>query len=51
VGDPYAATAAKGARYAAEAAARIGAFLIDLDAADPDDLYEGPPPPRSGAVT
>ncbi|HEX6068772.1 MAG TPA: creatininase family protein [Longimicrobiaceae bacterium] len=48
VGDPYAATAGKGARYAAEAAARIGAFLIDLAAADPADLYEDPSPSDSG---
>lgn len=40
VGDPRAATAAKGERYAAAVAARIGAFLTDLAAADPERLYE-----------
>jgi len=40
VGDPAAATAEKGARYFDDVTARIGRFLIDLAAADPDDLYE-----------
>jgi creatinine amidohydrolase len=39
VGDPKAATAEKGARYVAAVAARIAAFLVELAAADPDDLY------------
>jgi creatinine amidohydrolase len=39
VGDPKAATAEKGARYVAAVAARIADFLVELAAADPDDLY------------
>ena len=40
VGNPAAATAAKGARYADAVAERIAGFLRDLAAADLDDLYE-----------
>src|SRR5690606_2456883 len=40
VGDPSAATAEKGDRYFTDVTARIGRFLIDLAAADPDDLYQ-----------
>lgn len=40
VGDPRAATAAKGARYFDAVVPRIGDFLVDLAAADPDDLYK-----------
>jgi creatinine amidohydrolase len=43
VGDPRAATAAKGAAYIAAVVERVGRFLIELAAADPDDLYEDPP--------
>jgi creatinine amidohydrolase len=39
VGDPRAATAAKGERFLAAATTRIGEFLVELAAADPDDLY------------
>jgi creatinine amidohydrolase len=45
VGDPRAASAEKGARYAAAVAERIGGFLVELAAADPDDLYEDGPAP------
>ena len=40
VGNPAAASAAKGARYADAVAERIAGFLIDLAAADLDELYE-----------
>jgi creatinine amidohydrolase len=40
VGDPAAATAAKGAAYVEAVSARIGDFLVELAALDPDDLYE-----------
>ena len=40
IGDPRAATAAKGERYAQAVAERLGGFLIELAAADPADLYE-----------
>ncbi|HET7024582.1 MAG TPA: creatininase family protein [Gemmatimonadales bacterium] len=40
VGDPRAATAAKGAAYFAAVAARIGTFLSELAAADLDAFYE-----------
>ncbi len=40
IGSPAAATAAKGAAYLEETAAHIAAFLVELAAADPDDLYE-----------
>ena len=40
VGDPRAATAARGERFFADAVARIGDFLAELAAADVDDLYE-----------
>jgi creatinine amidohydrolase len=39
-GDPRAATAEKGARYAEAVAERIAGFLVDLAAADTGDLYE-----------
>lgn len=39
VGNPRLATAAKGATFMAAAAERIGAFLADLAAADPESLY------------
>jgi creatinine amidohydrolase len=40
VGDPRAATAAKGMRYYEAVTARIGGFLAELAAADPERLYE-----------
>lgn len=40
VGDPRAATAAKGAAYFEHVTQRIGAFLADLAAAEPNALYE-----------
>ncbi|GAC1659082.1 MAG: creatininase family protein [Gemmatimonadaceae bacterium] len=40
VGDPSRATAEKGRRYVAAVAARIGAFLTELAAADPTRLYQ-----------
>jgi creatinine amidohydrolase len=40
VGDPRAATAARGAAFFDAAVERIGAFLAELAAADPDDMYE-----------
>src|SRR6185436_1007068 len=39
VGNPMAASAEKGAKYFDAVAARIGGFLADLAAADPNDLY------------
>ncbi|MDF7812586.1 creatininase family protein [Hymenobacter sp. YC55] len=40
VGDPAAATAEKGAAFLATVTANIGQFLVELAAADPQDLYE-----------
>ncbi|UOQ66167.1 creatininase family protein [Hymenobacter volaticus] len=40
VGDPTAATAEKGAAFLAAVTANIGQFLVELAAADPQDLYE-----------
>lgn len=40
VGDPSRATAEKGARFVAAVAERLAGFLVELAAADPDDLYE-----------
>ena len=40
VGNPHAATPDKGARFTDAATRRIAAFLVDLAAADTDDLYE-----------
>jgi creatinine amidohydrolase len=40
VGDPHAATAEKGAAYFDAVTEKIAGFLVDLAAADPDDLYE-----------
>ena len=39
VGDPSAATADKGAAFFRAVSERIGGFLVELAAADPDDLY------------
>jgi len=40
VGDPRASTADKGARYVAEVTRKIGDFLVQLAAADPEEMYE-----------
>jgi creatinine amidohydrolase len=40
VGDPRAATADKGARFSAAVVDRLAELLVDLDAADPHDLFE-----------
>ncbi len=40
VGDPRAASPEKGERYIAAVIERLSRFLIDLAAADPDDLYD-----------
>ena len=40
VGNPAAAMAAKGAAYVDAVAVRLADFLVELAAADPDDLYE-----------
>jgi creatinine amidohydrolase len=40
IGNPAAATAAKGAAYFATVTEKIGGFLADLAAADPENLYE-----------
>ncbi|HEX2093415.1 MAG TPA: creatininase family protein [Longimicrobiaceae bacterium] len=40
VGDPSPATVEKGRAFLEAATGRIAAFLVELDAADPDDLYE-----------
>jgi creatinine amidohydrolase len=46
VGDPAAATAAKGAAFFGAVTERIGGFLVELATADPDDLYA--PRPAGG---
>jgi creatinine amidohydrolase len=48
IGNPAAATKGKGERYTTAVIERIGRFLIDLAAADPDDLYEQQPTPHAG---
>ena len=40
IGDPRAATAARGKRYADTVAQRVGSFLVELAALDTIDLYE-----------
>ena len=40
VGDPAAATAEKGSAFLAAVTANIGQFLVELAAADPQELYE-----------
>ena len=40
IGDPSRATAEKGARYTRAVVERIAEFLVELAAADPDDIYE-----------
>ncbi len=48
IGDPRAATREKGERYTAAVVERLGRFLTDLAAADPDHLYEEQPTAHSG---
>jgi creatinine amidohydrolase len=43
IGNPRAANADKGDRYLAAVVERLSRFLVDLAAADPDDLYEEEP--------
>jgi creatinine amidohydrolase len=40
VGDPSRASAAKGARFVADAVARLAGYLVELAAADPAAMYE-----------
>lgn len=40
VGNPARSSAEKGARYAAEVTQHVADFLVELAAADVDDLYE-----------
>ena len=40
IGNPAAATAEKGASYFDAVTRRIGGFLVELAAADPDDMYQ-----------
>ena len=40
VGDPHGATAEKGAAFVRAATERIAEHLVELDAVDPDDLYD-----------
>jgi len=42
VGDPRAATPGRGAEYFAAVTARMAEFLVELAAADPDDMYGAP---------
>jgi creatinine amidohydrolase len=44
VGDPSAATGAKGEAFFRAVTERIGGFLADLATADTDDLYAESPP-------
>ncbi len=48
IGDPGAASQQKGERYTSAVVERLSRFLVDLAAADPDDLYENQPMPHSG---
>jgi creatinine amidohydrolase len=48
IGDPRAASPAKGARYTTAVVERLGRFLVDLAAADPADLYEPHPTAHTG---
>jgi creatinine amidohydrolase len=40
VGDPTSATAEKGARFFQAVTEKVASFLVELAAADPDDMYE-----------
>ena len=40
VGDPGAASAEKGARYFGAVTSKLAEFLVELDQADPEDMYE-----------
>jgi creatinine amidohydrolase len=48
IGNPAAATGEKGERYTSAVIERLSRFLVDLAAADPDDLYEQRPTGHSG---
>ncbi len=48
IGHPGAASRQKGERYTAAVVERLSRFLVDLAAADPDDLYEKRPTAHSG---
>jgi creatinine amidohydrolase len=48
IGDPRAANREKGERYTSAVVERLSRFLVDLAAADPDDLYETSPTAHSG---
>jgi creatinine amidohydrolase len=48
IGDPSAANREKGERYTSAVVERLSSFLVDLAAADPDDLYEQQPTAHSG---
>ncbi len=48
IGDPRAASAEKGERYASAVVERLSRFFLDLAAADPDHLYEAEPTAHSG---
>jgi creatinine amidohydrolase len=39
-GNPKASTAEKGEKFVRAVTERVGGFLVDLAAADPDDMYE-----------
>jgi creatinine amidohydrolase len=48
IGDPRAANREKGERYTSAVVERLSRFLVDLAAADPDDLYAKGPTAHSG---
>jgi creatinine amidohydrolase len=48
IGNPGAASQQKGERYTAAVVERLSQFLVDLAAADPDDLYEKQPTSHDG---
>jgi creatinine amidohydrolase len=48
IGDPGAASREKGERYTSAVVERLSRFLVDLAAADPNDLYETSPTAHSG---
>jgi creatinine amidohydrolase len=48
IGDPSAASRQKGERYTSAVVERLSQFLVDLAAADPDDLYEKRPTAHAG---
>lgn len=50
-GNPHSATADRGARYADAVTRRIGSFLVELAAADVNDLYHDPDQADGGGST